>query len=677
MNGEEITPQVSAEGGAPLGNSRKKAKSGLLDKGKESREAGANQLLPRTPPLKQQGRKVKEGGTSLDEQLRDQSEGARCPPSEVLCRATRSSSSHHPKAGVVGAVKQSERGSERVSEKESVRVRVSERESEQQRFETPQKRRVTRAGSKAGVDGTAGTTGNSGAVKAGAGSRTGAKQNRPLSFEESHGVGGVDGSGKVAGRLSPNRRLDVDRLLDVTPSSQVKNQVKSQVEPQVSDKSERVGKAEAVCEEKTDRGADEWIGAASDEVPGAADTKGSAAEKLSAADKELTKQTKSQVVAEREVRESTKLQHRLCDERNGPEGRRHGEAGCSPVENGGAKHSAKSASASASAAAAVGGKGIDSAAALAFQRACERAELMGMPPPTCSLTPNPLLTPSASSCRDKPARRQQAWREGGCEKPQERSVLKVEGLREQLWREEWDEEEIEMGLRVNGGEEGGEGRGEGREEDGAEEGIGQEEKEKRGGKKRDGQEQEKGKKEEEKQEGKRRLKKGVEGEGCEARGGEEEGGEECDETLDEYGDSCKRCHEQGMQRHIPPALPAPSLAADPLYFLSCSCPPSPPSPSVAAVTARHAAPHTTCTVCTLQCLWPLAHLALPLPLFPLPLPIFPLSPPLTSCCDGKACSATYHLHCLDPPLDDVPPGLWFCPDCTHKLFPLGAISQAH
>jgi len=27
------------------------------------------------------------------------------------------------------------------------------------------------------------------------------------------------------------------------------------------------------------------------------------------------------------------------------------------------------------------------------------------------------------------------------------------------------------------------------------------------------------------------------------------------------------------------------------------------------------------------------------------------------------CDAPYHLKCLDPPLDAVPEGEWFCPDC--------------
>ncbi len=33
-------------------------------------------------------------------------------------------------------------------------------------------------------------------------------------------------------------------------------------------------------------------------------------------------------------------------------------------------------------------------------------------------------------------------------------------------------------------------------------------------------------------------------------------------------------------------------------------------------------------------------------------------------CDD--CNAGYHLHCLDPPLDKVPPGNWFCADCAPK-----------
>ena len=32
------------------------------------------------------------------------------------------------------------------------------------------------------------------------------------------------------------------------------------------------------------------------------------------------------------------------------------------------------------------------------------------------------------------------------------------------------------------------------------------------------------------------------------------------------------------------------------------------------------------------------------------------------CCD--ACPSSYHTHCLNPPLPDVPNGEWLCPRCT-------------
>lgn len=32
-------------------------------------------------------------------------------------------------------------------------------------------------------------------------------------------------------------------------------------------------------------------------------------------------------------------------------------------------------------------------------------------------------------------------------------------------------------------------------------------------------------------------------------------------------------------------------------------------------------------------------------------------------CDGKNCKREYHMNCLNPPLESVPPGEWFCPDC--------------
>lgn len=32
------------------------------------------------------------------------------------------------------------------------------------------------------------------------------------------------------------------------------------------------------------------------------------------------------------------------------------------------------------------------------------------------------------------------------------------------------------------------------------------------------------------------------------------------------------------------------------------------------------------------------------------------------CCD--ACPSSYHLHCLNPPLPEIPNGEWLCPRCT-------------
>ncbi|EGZ05812.1 hypothetical protein PHYSODRAFT_551242 [Phytophthora sojae] len=32
-------------------------------------------------------------------------------------------------------------------------------------------------------------------------------------------------------------------------------------------------------------------------------------------------------------------------------------------------------------------------------------------------------------------------------------------------------------------------------------------------------------------------------------------------------------------------------------------------------------------------------------------------------CDGKNCKREYHMNCLSPPLESIPPGDWFCPDC--------------
>ena len=34
------------------------------------------------------------------------------------------------------------------------------------------------------------------------------------------------------------------------------------------------------------------------------------------------------------------------------------------------------------------------------------------------------------------------------------------------------------------------------------------------------------------------------------------------------------------------------------------------------------------------------------------------------CCDG--CIRAYHLECVDPPLEEVPEGEWFCPKCQEE-----------
>ena len=39
------------------------------------------------------------------------------------------------------------------------------------------------------------------------------------------------------------------------------------------------------------------------------------------------------------------------------------------------------------------------------------------------------------------------------------------------------------------------------------------------------------------------------------------------------------------------------------------------------------------------------------------------------CCD--ACISSYHIHCLNPPLPDIPNGEWLCPRCTVS----GSVSQ--
>ena len=42
-------------------------------------------------------------------------------------------------------------------------------------------------------------------------------------------------------------------------------------------------------------------------------------------------------------------------------------------------------------------------------------------------------------------------------------------------------------------------------------------------------------------------------------------------------------------------------------------------------------------------------------------------------CDGDTCHAAFHLTCLNPPLQAVPPGGWFCPCC--KVMQGGAVEH--
>ncbi|XP_059659462.1 helicase protein MOM1-like isoform X3 [Cornus florida] len=44
------------------------------------------------------------------------------------------------------------------------------------------------------------------------------------------------------------------------------------------------------------------------------------------------------------------------------------------------------------------------------------------------------------------------------------------------------------------------------------------------------------------------------------------------------------------------------------------------------------------------------------------------------CCDGKGCKRTYHISCLDPPLNDVPLGVWHCKWCVKKKIEYGVHS---
>nr|AGM20688.1 MET1-2 [Populus tomentosa] len=45
--------------------------------------------------------------------------------------------------------------------------------------------------------------------------------------------------------------------------------------------------------------------------------------------------------------------------------------------------------------------------------------------------------------------------------------------------------------------------------------------------------------------------------------------------------------------------------------------------------------------------------------------------PCDWCCDGQGCKRSYHLSCLDPPLGDVPLGVWHCLACVRKKIEFG------
>jgi hypothetical protein len=46
-----------------------------------------------------------------------------------------------------------------------------------------------------------------------------------------------------------------------------------------------------------------------------------------------------------------------------------------------------------------------------------------------------------------------------------------------------------------------------------------------------------------------------------------------------------------------------------------------------------------------------------------------LPPPQILLCDGDDCGAEWHMFCLDPPLEEVPEGDWYCPACVAKGVP--------
>lgn len=45
-------------------------------------------------------------------------------------------------------------------------------------------------------------------------------------------------------------------------------------------------------------------------------------------------------------------------------------------------------------------------------------------------------------------------------------------------------------------------------------------------------------------------------------------------------------------------------------------------------------------------------------------------------CDGRGCKRSYHLSCLDPPMDAVPLGVWHCSMCVRKKIESGIYSMS-
>lgn len=46
------------------------------------------------------------------------------------------------------------------------------------------------------------------------------------------------------------------------------------------------------------------------------------------------------------------------------------------------------------------------------------------------------------------------------------------------------------------------------------------------------------------------------------------------------------------------------------------------------------------------------------------------------CCDGRGCKRSYHLSCLDPPMNDFPLGDWHCSVCVKKNIESGIHSMS-